>query len=201
MYLLSALAREAEARLDECLAARGTSRTHQEVLTVLALAGPHGRSDLAQRADGAPAATVDAVVDALLAQGLVQLVAVHVGGERQEVVMMTRAGEAALDEMHQDAEQVQNSLMMSLTRGDRVQLGSLLRRMHAMVGRQETFGSSPSVSRKVRGRGLGGSAAGPRDQAARVPAQQGRVTAGQQADQQAGESSVGGQPAEDGRDS
>ncbi|MFJ5228570.1 hypothetical protein ACIQBJ_01610 [Kitasatospora sp. NPDC088391] len=143
VHLLSALAREAEARMDERLAARGSSRAHREVLTVLHRAGPHGRADLA-----APAA----VLDDLLALGLVRTMAVQLGGGRQEVLLLAPAGEAALAALHTDAEAVQDGLMVALSRGERAQLGSLLRRMHASLGQDGNFGSSASVSRKVRGR-------------------------------------------------
>ncbi|MFJ1755540.1 MarR family winged helix-turn-helix transcriptional regulator [Kitasatospora sp. NPDC088134] len=143
VHLLAVLARESAARIDERLAARGSSRAHHEVLTVLHRAGPHGRADLA-----APAA----VLDDLLARGLVRTMAVQLGGGRQEVLLLTPAGESALADLHADAEAVQDGLMVALSRGERAQLGSLLRRMHASLGRDANFGSSASVSRKVRGR-------------------------------------------------
>ncbi|MFD8597925.1 hypothetical protein ACFV1L_23255 [Kitasatospora sp. NPDC059646] len=149
VYLLSVLARAAEDGIGERLAARGLDRVHQEVLTVLAQAGPHGRADLVRRIASPDAA---AAVDALLARGLVQAMTVHVGGARQEVLMLSPDGQGELTAMHADAAAVQDALMVSFTRGDRAQLNALLRRMHVALGRREGFGSPQSVSRKVRGR-------------------------------------------------
>ncbi|MFC8448621.1 MarR family winged helix-turn-helix transcriptional regulator [Kitasatospora sp. NPDC057223] len=105
------------------------SRVHQLVLSTLARLGPHARLDLAVQV-GASEADAERVVDDLLAAGLVHSLVVHAGG-RQQLVMLTPAGQAALDALQGDATATQDVLLASLTRGERIQLKYLLRRVCA----------------------------------------------------------------------
>lgn len=129
VHLLSAAGAAADALLAERLRERGMSKVHQQVLSALAGFGPHARLDLAVQV-AASEADAARVVDELLADGLVQSMVVHVGG-RQQLVMLTPAGQAVLDALHGDATATQDVLLVSLTRGERTQLKYLLRRVCA----------------------------------------------------------------------
>ncbi|MFF2545004.1 MarR family winged helix-turn-helix transcriptional regulator [Kitasatospora sp. NPDC058063] len=133
VYLLSEAGRAVDRLLAERLEHRGLTPVHHALLSALAQLGPHGRHDLTSRAT-APAAEVDQALDDLLSARLVQSMVVHVGG-RQEVLTITPTGESALDVLHTDASATQDDLLASLTKGQRVELNSLLRRVCAAAAR------------------------------------------------------------------
>jgi DNA-binding MarR family transcriptional regulator len=133
VYLLSEAGRAVDRLLAERLELRGLTPVHHALLSALAQLGPHGRHDLTARVT-APVAEVDQVLDDLLSARLLQSMVVHVGG-RQEVLTITPAGESALDVLHADASGAQDDLLASLTKGQRVELNSLLRRVCAAAAR------------------------------------------------------------------
>ncbi|MFE4919541.1 hypothetical protein [Streptomyces sp. NPDC056661] len=126
----------------ERLSARGLSPLHRSVLETLADLGPHAWLDLAAQVE-VPEAEASGVIGDLLAQGLVQVMFVHIGG-RQEVVTLTPAGTAALGDMQDDMTSVQDVLLASLTRGERTQLHYVLRRVYATAARCGGVRSVPS---------------------------------------------------------
>ncbi|MFB7122113.1 MarR family transcriptional regulator [Kitasatospora xanthocidica] len=133
VYLLSTAGRAADRLLADRLGSRGMGRAHQTLLSALAQLGPHGRHDLVERA-AATGTDADQALDDLLSAGLVHSMVVHIGG-RQEVLTITPAGQAALDVLHEDASAVQEDLLAPLTKGQRAELNSLLRRVCAAAGR------------------------------------------------------------------
>ncbi|GAA3004440.1 hypothetical protein GCM10010519_40460 [Streptomyces lactacystinicus] len=133
VYLLSEAGRAVDRLLAERLEHRGLTPVHHALLSALAQLGPHGRHDLTSRVT-APATEVDQALDDLLSARLLQSMVVHVGG-RQEVLTITPTGESALDVLHTDASAAQDDLLASLTKGQRVELNSLLRRVCAAAAR------------------------------------------------------------------
>lgn len=133
VYLLSETGKAVDRLLTAGLARRGLSPVHHALLSALARLGPHGRHDLTARV-AAPAPEVDQALEDLLSAHLLQSMVVHVGG-RQEVLTVTASGRAALDVLHTDASAVQEDLLASLTKGQRVELNSLLRRVRATAAR------------------------------------------------------------------
>ncbi|MEU8924571.1 MarR family winged helix-turn-helix transcriptional regulator [Kitasatospora sp. NPDC048545] len=117
------------------------SPVHQVLLSVLARLGPHGRGDLTART-AAPEADAARALDDLLSAGLVHSLVVHIGGQ-QEVLTITPAGQAALDVLHDDASAVQDDLLAALTRGQRAELNSLLRRVCAAAARSTERHTAP----------------------------------------------------------
>ncbi|QTI48617.1 hypothetical protein JYK04_06482 [Streptomyces nojiriensis] len=142
MHLLAAAGRAADALATERLRAGGLSPLHHSVLGRLAEWGPHARRDLAAQSD-VPSADVARAVRDLLAQGLVQVMVVNIGG-RHEVVTLTPAGAAALTTVQDDMKSVQEALLASLTKGERTQLHYLLRRVCATAARVGAARSVPS---------------------------------------------------------
>ncbi|MFD7735091.1 hypothetical protein ACFV6F_32505 [Kitasatospora phosalacinea] len=195
VHLLPALGRAAESMLDGRLGGQGLGRVHRSVLTVLAQDGPHAVPDLARRAD-VPVAEARAAVGELLARGLVQVVAVRINDGREDVVMPLPGGLGALDAVHAEAAAVQEDLTAMLTRGERVQLNNLLRRMHAGLGTSAGAGSSPSMLRKVRGKPWAVGGGRQREHRVGVPVHQREVVA----DEQDGRAAVGAQGAEERED-
>ncbi|MFJ8431224.1 MarR family winged helix-turn-helix transcriptional regulator [Kitasatospora sp. NPDC094019] len=133
VYLLSEAGRAVDRLLAERLEHRGLTPAHQALLSTLTTLGPHGRRDLVERV-AMPGAGVDRALDDLLSRGLLQSTVVHIGG-RQELLAITDPGRAALDLLHSDASAAQDGLLASLTRGQRVELNSLLRRVCAAAAR------------------------------------------------------------------
>lgn len=133
VYLLSEAGRAVDRLLAQRLEHRGLTPAHHALLTALARLGPHGRHDLTARVAAAPAEAEQALDD-LLSAHLVQSMVVHVGG-RQEVLTITPSGEAALGVLHADASAVQDDLLASLTKAQRVELNSVLRRVCAAAAR------------------------------------------------------------------
>ncbi|MER7849046.1 MarR family winged helix-turn-helix transcriptional regulator [Kitasatospora sp. NPDC096077] len=133
VYLLSEAGRAVDRLLAARLEHRGLTPVHHALLSALAKLGPHGRHDLIARVT-APAEEVDQALDDLLSARLLQSMVVHVGG-RQEVLTITTSGEAALEVLHEDASATQDALLASLTKGQRVELNSLLRRVCAAAAR------------------------------------------------------------------
>ncbi|MFJ8476862.1 MarR family winged helix-turn-helix transcriptional regulator [Kitasatospora sp. NPDC094011] len=133
VYLLSEAGRAVDRLLAAQLEHRGLTPVHHALLSALAKLGPHGRHDLTARVL-APADEVDQALDDLLSARLLQSMVVHVGG-RQEVLTITASGESALDVLHDDASATQDALLASLTKGQRVELNSLLRRVCAAAAR------------------------------------------------------------------
>ncbi|MFF2661902.1 MarR family winged helix-turn-helix transcriptional regulator [Kitasatospora sp. NPDC058032] len=129
IHLLATAARAADGLLTDLLADRGLSRLHQQVLQTLAEHGPHARPDLAAQVGATPEET-SGVVDDLLDKTLVTSMVVHAGG-RQELVLLAPPGQAALDHLQTDTGHVEAVLLTSLTKGERSQLGYLLRRVCA----------------------------------------------------------------------
>ncbi|RAJ36793.1 DNA-binding MarR family transcriptional regulator [Kitasatospora sp. SolWspMP-SS2h] len=127
--LLLAAARSADVLLAQSAAEGGPGGLHHRVLDTLARFGPHGRADLAVQA-GAAEQEVAGAVETLLAEGLATTMVVHVGG-RQELLVLAPPGLAALEELRADDERAADALFASLTRGERSQLGHLLRRVCA----------------------------------------------------------------------
>ncbi|MFG3055851.1 MarR family winged helix-turn-helix transcriptional regulator [Kitasatospora sp. NPDC048239] len=127
IHLLPLAGRAAELRLAERLAERGMSRPHLEVLATLAEHGPHGKADLAARI-GLPLAQTLPIVADLLAHRFIESFHVHLD-RRHEVVMVNSAGREALERMHADAAAAQDDLLRPLTKGERIQLNALLRRV------------------------------------------------------------------------
>ncbi|MGV9263791.1 MarR family winged helix-turn-helix transcriptional regulator [Kitasatospora sp. NPDC003701] len=141
VHLLSEAGRAADSLLAERLEFRGMSPAHLSVLSMLARLGPHARPDLLAHVQGAAAETAR-TLDELLAAGLVQSLFVQVGG-RHEVLTLTSAGQVALEILHGDASAVQEGLLASLTRGERTQLNSLLRRVCATASRGDAVRPAP----------------------------------------------------------
>ncbi|MBD0674857.1 MarR family winged helix-turn-helix transcriptional regulator [Streptomyces sp. CBMA156] len=133
VYLLSEAGRAVDRLLAERLEHRGLTPVHHALLSALAQLGPHGRHDLTTRVT-APGAEVDQALDDLLSARLLQSMVVHVGG-RQEVLTITPSGESALDVLHTDASATQDDLLAPLTKGQRAELNSLLRRVCAAAAR------------------------------------------------------------------
>ncbi|MFG2909132.1 hypothetical protein ACGF13_29210 [Kitasatospora sp. NPDC048286] len=133
VYLLSEAGRAAERLLADRLDHRGMTSVHRALLSTLARLGPHGRDDLIARVT-APAAEADRALDDLVAAELLRSMVVHIGG-RQEVLTITTVGRSALDVLHADASATQEDLLASLTKGQRVELNSLLRRVCATAAR------------------------------------------------------------------
>ncbi|MEV7598203.1 MarR family winged helix-turn-helix transcriptional regulator [Kitasatospora sp. NPDC089797] len=133
VYLLSEAGRAVDRLLAAQLDHRGLTPVHYELLSALAKLGPHARQDLAARV-AAPAGEAERALDDLLSARLLQSMVVHVGG-RQEVLTITASGESALDVLHDDASATQDALLASLTKGQRVELNSLLRRVCAAAAR------------------------------------------------------------------
>ncbi|GAB7183831.1 hypothetical protein ATKI12_3662 [Kitasatospora sp. Ki12] len=133
VYLLATAGRAVERSLAARLEHRGLTSTHHALLSTLARHGPHGRHDLTTRVT-APAPEVDQALDDLLSARLLQSMVVHVGG-RQEVLTITASGQAALDVLHTDASSLQEDLLAPLTKKQRVELNSLLRRVCAAAAR------------------------------------------------------------------
>ncbi|MFI5531329.1 MarR family winged helix-turn-helix transcriptional regulator [Kitasatospora sp. NPDC051853] len=131
--LLSRAGRAMDAMLAARLAARGLTPLHQSVLEALTELGPHGLPDLAEHLDS-DEATLSPVVDELAAEGLVDVLVVHIGG-RQRVVTVTEAGTAAATACGTDEQAVQDVLLASLTRGERAQLHYMLRQVCASAAR------------------------------------------------------------------
>ncbi|WP_371523103.1 MarR family winged helix-turn-helix transcriptional regulator [Kitasatospora sp. NBC_01300] len=135
VYLLSTAGRAVDRLLADRLDARGMGPAHQAMLSALAQLGPHGRRDLTEHAAAAATGTDSAqALDDLLSAGLVHSMVVQIGG-RQEVLTITPAGQAALDVLHDDASAVQGDLLASLTKGQRAELNSLLRRVCTAAAR------------------------------------------------------------------
>ncbi|MEU1424737.1 MarR family winged helix-turn-helix transcriptional regulator [Kitasatospora sp. NPDC005751] len=141
VHLLSAAGRAADALLAARLEFRGMSPAHLSVLSTLARLGPHARPDLVAGIDGGAVDTAQ-TLDDLVAAGLVQSLFVQVGG-RHEVLTLTSSGQLALEILHSDESAVQDDLLVSLTRGERTQLNSLLRRVCAAAARSGSAGSAP----------------------------------------------------------
>ncbi|MFB7470711.1 MarR family winged helix-turn-helix transcriptional regulator [Kitasatospora sp. NPDC056184] len=141
VYLLSQAGRAVDRLLAERLEHRGLTPVHHALLSALARLGPHGRQDLTTRVM-APAAEVDQALDDLLSARLLRSTVVHVGG-RQEVLAITPAGESALEVLHTDASATQDEVLASLTKGQRVELNSLLRRVCAATARGAGQGPPP----------------------------------------------------------
>ncbi|WP_406195381.1 MarR family winged helix-turn-helix transcriptional regulator [Kitasatospora sp. NBC_01560] len=141
VFLLSEAGRAADSLLARRLEDRGMSPVHLTVLSTLARLGPHARLDLAARLQ-VPAADATRTLDDLQSAGLVQSLFVQVGG-RHEVVTLTSAGETALELLHGEAAAAQHDLLASLTRGERTQLNSLLRRVCATAARVAGAGRDP----------------------------------------------------------
>lgn len=141
VHLLSEAGRAADSLLAERLEFRGMSQAHLSVLSMLARLGPHARPDLLAQVPGAAAETARSL-DELLSAGLVQSLFVQVGG-RHEVLTLTSAGQVALEILHSDASAVQDGLLASLTRGERTQLNSLLRRVCATASRGDAARPAP----------------------------------------------------------
>ncbi|WP_328885611.1 MarR family winged helix-turn-helix transcriptional regulator [Streptomyces sp. NBC_00316] len=137
-----AAGRAVDTLMAERLSVRGLSPLHRSVLDTPAALGPHARLDLATQVE-MPEADVSRVIGDLLAQGLVQVMVVHIGG-RHEVVTLTPAGTAAVGAMQDDMESVQEVLLASLTRGERTQLHYVLRRVYATAARCGGVRSVPS---------------------------------------------------------
>ncbi len=133
VYLLSTAGRAVDRLLAGRLDTRGMGPAHQALLSALARLGPHGRRDLTEHA-AATGTDADQALDDLLSAGLVHAMVVHIGG-RQEVLTITPAGQAALDVLHEDASVVQEDLLAPLTKGQRAELNSLLRRVCAAAAR------------------------------------------------------------------
>ncbi|MFE4520087.1 hypothetical protein ACFRMQ_38685 [Kitasatospora sp. NPDC056783] len=133
VYLLSEAGRAVDRLLAQRLEHRGLTPVHHALLSALSQLGPHGRDDLTARIE-APAAEVGQALDDLLSARLLQAMVVHVGG-RQEVLTVTASGESALEVLHADASTAQDDLLASLTKGQRVELNSLLRRVCAAAAR------------------------------------------------------------------
>ncbi|MFJ4091557.1 MarR family winged helix-turn-helix transcriptional regulator [Kitasatospora sp. NPDC089913] len=133
VYLLSEAGRAVDRLLAERLEHRGLTPAHQSLLSTLATLGPHGRRDLVERL-AMSGADAHRALDDLLSRGLLQSTVVHIGG-RQELLAITDPGRAALDLLHSDAAAAQDSLLAALTRGQRVELNSLLRRVCAAAAR------------------------------------------------------------------
>ncbi|MER8099079.1 MarR family winged helix-turn-helix transcriptional regulator [Kitasatospora sp. NPDC094016] len=133
VYLLSTAGRAVDRLLADRLDARGLGPAHQALLSTLSRLGPHGRRDLAEHA-AAPETDSARALDDLLSAGLVHSMVVQIGG-RQEVLTITPAGQAALDVLHDDASAVQGDLLASLTKGQRTELNSLLRRVCTAAAR------------------------------------------------------------------
>ncbi|MFJ7269156.1 MarR family winged helix-turn-helix transcriptional regulator [Streptomyces sp. NPDC099050] len=132
-YLLAEAGRAVDALMAERPGMRLLGPLHQTVLRTLADLGPHARLDLAEQLRVPPAAIAQ-VIDELLAQGLLQAMVVNIGG-RHEVVTLTPAGTAAMTTMQNDLESLHNTLLASLTKGERAQLRYLLRRVRASATR------------------------------------------------------------------
>ncbi|MFD4394504.1 MarR family winged helix-turn-helix transcriptional regulator [Kitasatospora sp. NPDC058478] len=152
VYLLSTAGRAVDRLLADRLDARGMGPAHQALLSALAQLGPHGRRDLTEHAAATATAATGAdsaqALDDLLSAGLVHSMVVQIGG-RQEVLTITPAGQAALDVLHDDASAVQGDLLSSLTKGQRAELNSLLRRVCTAAARgagRRTPSPSPSPS-------------------------------------------------------
>ncbi|MFD4531663.1 MarR family winged helix-turn-helix transcriptional regulator [Kitasatospora sp. NPDC058397] len=152
VYLLSTAGRAVDRLLADRLDARGMGPAHQALLSALAQLGPHGRRDLTEHAAATATATAATgadsaqALDDLLSAGLVHSMVVQIGG-RQEVLTITPAGQAALDVLHDDASAVQGDLLGSLTKGQRAELNSLLRRVCTAAARgagRRTPSPSPS---------------------------------------------------------
>ncbi|WP_380282219.1 MarR family winged helix-turn-helix transcriptional regulator [Kitasatospora purpeofusca] len=141
VYLLSEAGRAVDRLLAERLEHRGLTPVHHALLSALAQLGPHGRHDLTARVV-APATEVDQALDDLLSARLLQAMVVHVGG-RQEILTITASGESALDVLHTDASATQDDLLASLTKGQRTELNSLLRRVCAAAARGAGQGPRP----------------------------------------------------------
>ncbi len=133
VYLLSEAGRAVDRLLAERLEHRGLTPAHQALLSTLATLGPHGRRDLVERL-ALPGTDADRVLDDLLSRRLLQSTVVHIGG-RQELLAITDPGRTALDLLHSDASAAQDGLLAALTRGQRVELNSLLRRVCAAAAR------------------------------------------------------------------
>ncbi|MFF2350477.1 MarR family winged helix-turn-helix transcriptional regulator [Kitasatospora sp. NPDC058115] len=133
VYLLAEAGRAVDRLLAARLDVRGLTPVHHTLLSVLAQLGPHGRHDLTSRVS-APGPEADQALDDLLSARLLQSMVVHVGG-RQEVLAITAPGRAALEVLHGDASAVQEDLLTSLTKGQRAELNSLLRRVCAAAAR------------------------------------------------------------------
>ncbi|MFE4975370.1 MarR family winged helix-turn-helix transcriptional regulator [Kitasatospora sp. NPDC056651] len=144
VYLLSEAGRAVDRLLTERLAHRGLTPVHHALLSSLAQLGPHSRKDLTARVP-ATAPEVEQALDDLLSARLLQAMVVHVGG-RQEVLTITASGESALDVLHADASAAQDDLLASLTKGQRVELNSLLRRVCAAAARGA--GQAPRLREK-----------------------------------------------------
>ncbi|MFD5143762.1 MarR family winged helix-turn-helix transcriptional regulator [Streptomyces sp. NPDC058401] len=140
-YLLAEAGRAVDVLTAGRPGARVLGPAHQRVLRTLDGLGPHARLDLAEQLQ-VPPATVAQVIEDLLGQGLVREMVVTLGG-RHEVVALTPAGSQALTTMYEELDSVHDTLLASLTKGERAQLGYLLRRVCAAAARAGVLPPAP----------------------------------------------------------
>ncbi|WP_231591128.1 MarR family winged helix-turn-helix transcriptional regulator [Saccharothrix sp. ST-888] len=127
-YLLSKVGKSARTRLAERLADHGVRLWHMAVLAALADFGPHAQRDLAARLGIDPSDVVK-VIDELARAGQVERNR-DTADRRRVSVTLTPAGRAALTALTAEATAVQDAVLAPLTEQERVQLHTLLTRIH-----------------------------------------------------------------------
>lgn len=126
-YLLSRTGKAGRQRLAERLAERGLRLWHMAVLAALADFGPHAQRELAVRLAIDPS-DIAKIVEDIGALGYVERTR-DPADRRRVTVALTEAGRAALGEMQDEAEAVQDELLAPLTATERKQLTAMISRV------------------------------------------------------------------------
>ncbi|MGW0391788.1 winged helix DNA-binding protein [Streptomyces sp. NPDC003042] len=130
-YLMYALGKAARRRLSERLTAYGLRLWHLTVLALLADLGPQSKVALASRLDMNQSDLVKIVND-LDKAGRVHC-ARDPSDRRRVMVTLTPEGRAALAHLSADIASTDDDLLAPLSPAERIQLASLLRRVHGHV--------------------------------------------------------------------
>ncbi|MER6999739.1 winged helix DNA-binding protein [Streptomyces sp. NPDC000410] len=127
-YLMYAIGKTARRRLSEKLTARGLRLWHLTVLAMVSDLGPQPKGTLAARLDMNQSDLVK-IVDDLLRAGQVACDR-DPADRRRVVVRLTPEGRAALARLNAEISSADDDLLAPLNEAERVQLASLLRRLH-----------------------------------------------------------------------
>ncbi|HYF74267.1 MAG TPA: MarR family transcriptional regulator [Nocardioides sp.] len=126
-WLLSRASARAHALLTEAFASAGVRGYHFRLLAALEADGPCSQADLA-RATGIDRSDVVAALDELSGWGLARRDP-DPGDRRRNLVSLTEAGAARLDELDVVVGQVQDTLLEPLSPSERTALVRILRKL------------------------------------------------------------------------
>lgn len=128
-WLVSDLARRAQARVAEALAQDGVRRQHYAVLSSLSEQGPASQAAIGRRL-WIDRSDLHAILGELERDGLIARVRDE-RDRRRNVVRLTRAGAAALRRLDERIDAAQSALLKPLSAAERRQFVALLERLVA----------------------------------------------------------------------